>query len=583
MPQTVYDVANMLPESFCYTAGYDAVLIVNAKMINEAATALFYNNFLTFNKEMDFRKGPLALPQGTIQKLPPTLRDCLKVRLRCKLLHEPMIQFISQNKVNFATLSAHVRLYVWMMDGLEVKFDADLMLKTKFEFKLNDSNESCVYLPVDASCLDHLDIAIADSKNSVAVKNLQDIFKPALDAYFDTISPIKIPLPSFSGHLPGTLPNAKFTAQVANVTVLEHEKGINQLAVAVNILGNKGGNGSLIRPFAPNSCISVALSENAIQRAFDFYWNNMETHSFSFGGEYAESATSFISKIGFTIQGFLERLESKVLTGGYLEKTVELDKACIFAGGILELRNKPTLCLLPGNKISIRNFRVKLVLKAGLRVLYWRKVYFDPTGWLPDFIPDILLYKEHVNIDYGISTGDFSDIELKHATASLNFDEVTHNFSIKMEGLELAHVIWHDNLIEKLGDKFLTFVLNACSGLIVSWFPKMTITPELKLPMPPASRFPLSVAMDKFKFGDGCMRASLGLHTEGVNAMVNPMPKYVANHNNMEVHRIGCPCVMDVYENHQRGYYSLQKALSAGYDGCKNCLPAYHNLRNRLK
>lgn len=61
------------------------------------------------------------------------------------------------------------------------------------------------------------------------------------------------------------------------------------------------------------------------------------------------------------------------------------------------------------------------------------------------------------------------------------------------------------------------------------------------------------------------------------------MPKYVANYNNMEAHRIGCPCVMDVYENHQRGYYSLQKALSAGYDGCKNCLPAYHILQKRLK
>src|SRR5690554_315223 len=109
------------------TAGYDAVLVINKKLINEASAALFYSNFLTFNKEIDFRTGDNALPTDFLEKVPVKLNDFLYVRYRFKLLHEPLIEFTPDKRM---ILSAHLRLYVWMMNGLELKFVAVFTLQT---------------------------------------------------------------------------------------------------------------------------------------------------------------------------------------------------------------------------------------------------------------------------------------------------------------------------------------------------------------------------------------------------------------------------------------------------------------------
>ena len=55
-----------------------------------------------------------------------------------------------------------------------------------------------------------------------------------------------------------------------------------------------------------------------------------------------------------------------------------------------------------------------------------------------------------------------------------------------------------------------------------------------------------------------------------------PVAKYIVNINNSEIHKIGCDSVTDTYEVHQRSYHLLSEALDHGYDGCRNCLPAFH-------
>ena len=67
------------------TAGYDAVLVINKKLINEASAALFYSNFLTFNNDIDFRTGDNALPTDFLEKVPAKLNNFLYVRYRFKL------------------------------------------------------------------------------------------------------------------------------------------------------------------------------------------------------------------------------------------------------------------------------------------------------------------------------------------------------------------------------------------------------------------------------------------------------------------------------------------------------------------
>ena len=121
------------------TAGFDAVIVINERLINEACAALFYSNFLTFNGSVDFSEGEHALPTDVLSRVPVTLKKCLKVDYRCKLLHEPYLDFRNDGKVS---VHAHLRLYVWMLDGLEIRFDADLSLLVPLNFKpmINSDN-----------------------------------------------------------------------------------------------------------------------------------------------------------------------------------------------------------------------------------------------------------------------------------------------------------------------------------------------------------------------------------------------------------------------------------------------------------
>ena len=119
MENTVSALRNYVAASqyWSKTAGYDSVIVINEKLINEASAALFYSNFLTFNGNMDFSKGSMALPQDVLKKVPSTLNGFLKVRYRCKMLYEPIIDFKADKTMS---MNACLRLYVWQLGKLVV-------------------------------------------------------------------------------------------------------------------------------------------------------------------------------------------------------------------------------------------------------------------------------------------------------------------------------------------------------------------------------------------------------------------------------------------------------------------------------
>ena len=80
----------------------------------------------------------------------------------------------------------------------------------------------------------------------------------------------------------------------------------------------------------------------------------------------------------------------------------------------------------------------------------------------------------------------------------------------------------------------------------------------------------------KIEVNDDEIIAGANIHFEELQNEIHPVPKYVVNTNNNEVHRAGCDAIMDTYETHQVGYYLLHNALKKEYDGCKKCLPHFH-------
>ena len=197
------------------TAGYDSVIVINEKLINEASAALFYSNFLTFNGNVDFSKGSNALPQDVLKKVPSTLNGFLKVRYRCKMLYEPLIDFKANKTM---TMSACLRLYIWMMDGLELRFDASLAVSVPLSVSLNRSNQ--IAIPFTKCNITEFKIKLKGSQTDVANIDVAKMFSKAINDYLtSTTRALTIELPVYSTYLPYTphSPGHEFNIKLAAV------------------------------------------------------------------------------------------------------------------------------------------------------------------------------------------------------------------------------------------------------------------------------------------------------------------------------------------------------------------------------
>ncbi|MBQ5464478.1 MAG: hypothetical protein IIT53_10825 [Fibrobacter sp.] len=563
-----------------FTAGYDSVIVVNAKMLNDVAIALFYSNYLTFNKEIDFTEGQNKLPDSFLEAVPKNLNSFLKVRLRSKLLHEPFFQFIKSKDangrdVNQMTMSVHLRLYIWMMDGLELKFDADVALKGSFNFICRD-NVQLLSVPLNANCITQFDVTIADSRSSLVLKDIQSIFRPVLNEYFNTVDPIEIKMPSFGLYFPHTGPHTaanRFDVKVAEVKVI----GYQLLAIAVNFMNNKGGNPGALCAFAPNSTFSLAVSERALMQAFDFYCTHFTPKTFYFEGRKDHWSADAIGWIGVQVKSFLTNLATNFKSLGFRECHCYFKDACYFGSVRLSIQEKPEIEFKPGNIISVKKLAIGLWVSAGIEVEYEKVYETDPTGWLPDCVPDKVTKRERHRELWGISEFPLARPEIEDVSAEFHLDETTNALAMKIRKIKFKHILFRKNdFAHGMTDAILRSLTNWIADLVVEKLPVFYLTPEIHMISVPRLNLPMVIERSKLTFGDGAVRASVTLGCNRLEKITEPMPKYIGNTNNMEVHRIGCPCILDTYETHQKGYYSLQQAIRAGYDGCKNCLPAYH-------
>jgi hypothetical protein len=112
------------------SAGYDTVILLNERFLNQLSGALFYNGFLRVAKKLDLID---ALEPAAATEIEPAVRPFLKMDVRLHLVREPSLDFLKSTDaaVPFKMrLLMELRAIITLWDGLELPFSVRLSLVT---------------------------------------------------------------------------------------------------------------------------------------------------------------------------------------------------------------------------------------------------------------------------------------------------------------------------------------------------------------------------------------------------------------------------------------------------------------------
>jgi hypothetical protein len=554
------------------TAGYDIVLLLNEHFLNQVSGALFYNNFLTFNDNKDFSED---LTPDKLDKIPASLHSFLKIRYRFKLLHEPFINFKANNKIE---ISAKIRVYIWMLDGLEIKFDSSLMMETPLaidaitkEFKINLSSAD----------IKQFDIHYQYSPTENVLLELDNIFENALHAYFnDANSSFSISLPSLKTQLPyaAEIPENQIPIDIKALKTVNS----TSLVLAANLFGYNGGNSALLYEFVKNCNIGIGVSEMAMKKFYNFFWERTTwDKTFYKAGTFNISMVDKALDFLTNLVDFIMSTSVKIASLGFLETELNFLGSEFVYELDIDFRTKPTFDLQNGNKVAIYNLGVDLFIRLKMKTTFEYTVELDTSGPIPDkctpWDDDIVLSKTKKTVqvfDIGVP---IKNLKLKKAVGKIVINDEEKMLECEVLDLDINIFDYVDNTCAFLGlPQFIRDkIVNGMKNKLLDSIPPIALSPV----------FDLDIKMIDWKLNIEGRKLHITNHEAVIGAFlqfkelqnqIKPVPKYIANTNTMEVHRSGCDSIYDIYETHQEGYYILQNALKKKYDGCKKCLPGFH-------
>ena len=343
-------------------------------------------------------------------------------------------------------LSAHLRLYVWMMDGLELKFDADLALETPLNISL-ESNKKLL-LDLKSSKFKEFKIKVKDSDSNVVNADLKKLFTSALDQYFkENVTPIEITLPTFSLYLPYTekTPEHQFNIDLAEVAIV----GTQQIVIACNFLNRKGGNKELLGPFAPNSNVAFAISEDAMLRTYNIFWDHTYwSKSIRAKGTFEINALTKIFDVAFDIGSFILNAASNIVSLGFVDTELDFEKLEFSYDVFGELKSKPTFELLPGNQVRVENIATGLVIRLKAELSYHVKAYLDTSGPIPDKLTpwddDKLISEKYRKKTLFCINIRLEKLSIKRCTGELILDTVENALKVKILNIVLGNIFTTD-------------------------------------------------------------------------------------------------------------------------------------------
>lgn len=556
------------------SAGYDIVVLLNEKFLNQVTGALFYNGFLRINGSVKLYE---ELDQETLEQLPESLYRFLVINYRLKLNFEPSIDFLaplSPDDPARVRIHTSLRVYFWLWDGLEIKFDANLSLAAGLKID-NRTNK----LVIDFACSDieTLDIKYRYDLQQTVTLRLDNLLENAVRAYLsDQDNCFDFALPTVDPLLPflDDIPENHLPISVQAIKTLD----ATTMAVAFNLFDYQGGDAGQLSNFARNCSAAVAVPEVAMYKVYDFFWEktNLDKHfkfKKSFSSETINEVINAISKV----IDIAQRIATEIATMGFVETHFEVKGLKFEVGADVWLTSKPEFDLMPGNKVKIKKLNTNLIfsLKVVADVEY--SVEVDPTGWFPDIIPDYEVVNDRVDVKIFEMHVPFFNMQLKKGTGKVILDDASNTLRIDVEEIDLY---W--DFISFTDCPFLNFpewlfnkILDLCESSIAEAIPPIVITPSFTVDVPLVD-WDMKVEGKKLVIDADEAILAADIYFEELKKDVPYVPKYIVNINNREIHKIGCDSLMDTYEEHQRGYHLLNDAVNRGYDGCKRCLPAYH-------
>lgn len=567
------------------TAGYDVVLLLNEKFLSQISGALLYNGFFTFNGHEDLST---RIKPDQLAKISTDLRSFLKLGYRLKLNYEPFIDFKENNKIG---ISFDVRCYFWFWDGLEVKFDLACSVVLPIAI---DGTKFC--LRFETCEVKELRIKTQYTLDESITLVINPVIEKAIHAYFQKKeNHFSIDLPTIETYLPYT---KKIAAHKVPIE-LKALKTVNSEAMvaAFNLFHYTGGREADLTDFARNCSVGIAVSEMAMNKVFDFFWEHTywdksfrktETFHINLVDDILWVVTDiadFVIGTGvkFATLGFIDT-EIKYL-GSDFEYTIDID-----------FKNKPTFDIMAGNRVAIYNLGFNLFVRLKMYVTLEGKIKLDTSGPIPDkctpWEDDITISTTRKTIkvfDIGVP---IKNILIRNCTGKISLQEEENVLQCKVVDFDfrLSDFVPSNCVFLSLPAKVADLLIAKYKQKIIDAVPPYVVSPSFsfnisklldkaddKLPVDlPDIPWKVNVDVKKLEITNSEAIVAADVYFKELNEVISPVPKYVVNVNNNEIHKAGCDSIMDTYEVHQRGYYLLERALKKDYDGCKKCLPAYH-------
>jgi len=587
------------------SAGYDMVLLINEALLNQVTGALFYNGFLKLNGSVDLKN---ELPSDIAASIDESLTKYMTVKYRFKLNHEPYIDFVTTTESLFPLMRIHLTLrgYFWLWDGVELKFNINLTLLSDLGF---DQSTGEMVFDYSNCTIEELTLSMSQFLESNVTIKLNKIVEDSIMEYLrQKESPLRINLPSIDPYLP-TIPKIEANKLPVRIKAI---KLVTSTVVAIGINFDipdkngeiyEGGNPDELRSFAKNCSLASALSEHGMKKIFDFFW---EKSSLSKQYKYSKSLEldedgwiNEIVNLFMTPAEIATYIASKICTLGFIEATIDYKNIGFEIDLQAILHSKPDFDLLHEDKVLLSNIDLSVLVELKPYVKVEFKVEVDSSGFIPDFLTpwedDVVLEKRTEKIPFFYMPLPFPHMRVDQCIGRISFDEATNTFKIKVEKINLYwdFIRFTDFPLLDFPERVLNLLIDLFEESIAKKIPEMTVSPPYRFDMPDIPAIDLGkigelksmpipwklIAKTKdiqLTNSEIVMRAQLNF-TE-LQKRMPFVPKYIVNINNHEVHKIGCDCLLDTYEEHQVGYHLLYDALNAGNDGCKNCLLAFHRM-----
>ncbi|MBO3753623.1 MAG: hypothetical protein FGF53_01890 [Candidatus Brockarchaeota archaeon] len=535
------------------TGGYDIVAEVNERFVDRALAAAFYTS--SFPEV----KGSYT-PSGT----PPSLSSYAKVDYEVRIREPPMVDAFAGNVVR---LLFNVEAVLKVLSGLRLEFDAIASVETSPTY---NQNTRTLDLNLKGARIGEIKINDKYGLSTEFLNHVNQAIAAAISSgVLDTVEKVQIQPVLYSLDLPYMPPGPanQLTIGLGNVKILNPQV----IAAAVNLLGYTGGSINQVMDFTDGLDMAVGVSEAAMHRVFDFWWSRT-THPKSV----TETGSWDIPVLDDLLDAVADLFDiaTSLATLGFLETDYAVLRSWIDYGATVSF-GKPSFSLLDGNRMELTNCPLHIHAWATPKLKVQAKVEVDTSGPVPDWMTpwsdDVTIASKVTTITIWTFTIDL-DVDINRAEAEVYLDDQNRLMG-KVKDVDVTvHLPW------SLPEDVLNHIIDWVEDLIKDRIPPIPLSPALFTQTIPGTTLALEVDIDKLVTNTDEAIVGASVKFKEIPVKITPVPMFIANRDPLalEVHRVGCKRIEDMFEKNKVGYYSLLDALKDGYDGCKYCLPEYH-------